>query len=184
MKIVVMNRREAQAARPGVPYAIVSATNPELVACDYITSPLLRRELHLTFHDIRHPCCAHHQLFAEEHVTQLVAFAEWIGSSDIGVLIVHCDAGISRSSAIALAFARYLGVSDDEILNPARRHRPNPFIFWRLARALMPGREAELIDAFYRWILDNADALAQQAGDDCVDVPPAWLADYATARVD
>jgi predicted protein tyrosine phosphatase len=47
-------------------------------------------------------------------------------------VIVHCDAGVSRSPAVAIGIARYLGVDDAEL---CARHRPNPHVLDTMERA-------------------------------------------------
>ena len=46
-------------------------------------------------------------------------------------VIVHCDAGVSRSPAVAIALARIAGQDDRELL---ARYRPNPHVLETMAR--------------------------------------------------
>jgi predicted protein tyrosine phosphatase len=167
--ITILNRPEAEAFVSDEPYAILGATDPHEQNPSYRDSDNLRRVLNLNFNDIRHQCCERHRLFEDAHATDIVAFAEWVRDSGVSTLIVHCEAGISRSSAIAVAIGRYLGADIDDILDPTKRYRPNTFVFWRLARALMPGREAALVDELFQWIALHAPEMAEAMGPSCID---------------
>ena len=69
----------------------------------------------------------------EEHVLQALSFADKIGD---GSILIHCHAGISRSSAIALAIiSKKLGsgkeVESIKILEKINPHaRPNKLLVW------------------------------------------------------
>ena len=48
-------------------------------------------------------------------------------------VIVHCDAGVSRSPAVALALGRWLGADTREL---SARYRPNPHVLETMERAI------------------------------------------------
>ena len=72
----------------------------------------------------------------EKHILKALAFAHKIGTETAGSLLIHCHAGISRSSAIALAIiATRLGEGKElkaikilEKINP--NCRPNKSMVW------------------------------------------------------
>lgn len=156
-----MSRPEAERFSSPQPYAIIGATDPDLPEPTYGASAALHRVLRLKFNDIRHQCCARHVLFDEAHVLELVEFAAWVRDEELAHLVVHCEAGISRSSAIALSLATFLETDTSGILDPRKRHRPNPFVYWRLTRALLPGREAELLAELFRWTSESASMMGE-----------------------
>ena len=81
----------------------------------------------------------------ESHIEKALAFADKIGD---GALLIHCHAGISRSSALALAIiARNLGEGKEveavktlQMINPDAR--PNKLLVWMTDEIL--GREMKL----------------------------------------
>lgn len=61
-----------------------------------------------------------------EDLNGLKEFVDKYKNSTIDI-IVHCDAGISRSSAVAIVICRYLGLNDDWIWNDFNYH-PNKLV--------------------------------------------------------
>ena len=65
--------------------------------------------------------------FNEEHAENIIRFIDyWRDSVDI--LLVHCDAGISRSAAVCAAVKRYLGFDDMDIFN-SKEYDPNQLVY-------------------------------------------------------
>ena len=87
----------------------------------------------------------------EKHILQALSFANRIGD---GSLLIHCHAGISRSSAIALAIiAQRMGMGKEqetiETLESINPHcRPNKSIVWLTDEIL--GRDRKLYDIAYK----------------------------------
>ena len=91
------------------------------------------RILRLCFQDITDGRCS--DAFQKEHAKQIVSFFERIaGKEDIDCVFVCCDAGISRSPAIAAALMREQGQNDDCIWSDAE-YDPNPLVYRRLCHA-------------------------------------------------
>jgi len=87
----------------------------------------------------------------EEHVLQALSFADKIGD---GSILIHCHAGISRSSAIALAIiSKKLGsgkeVESIKILEKINPHaRPNKLLVWLTDEIL--DRNKKLYDTAFK----------------------------------
>lgn len=79
----------------------------------------------------------------EDHAKQIIAFADRI-RSQVDLLVVHCDAGISRSSAVALSLAEKFELVDEyRSLTENRRFHPNPMIRSMLREQFMPSDERQ-----------------------------------------
>jgi len=83
-----------------------------------------------------------------EHVKAIKSFLDKHKHTDY-TLIIHCYAGISRSSATAAACALYLGLSDDFIWD-SYYYSPNEFVFTLLNEGLNLGITKKEIDAKFK----------------------------------
>jgi predicted protein tyrosine phosphatase len=72
-------------------------------------------------------------VFSDEQAVQIVDFVERIKDKVNGFLI-HCEAGVSRSAAVAAAIELIVNGSSDRILND-RRYSPNQCVYRKLIQA-------------------------------------------------
>jgi predicted protein tyrosine phosphatase len=140
VKIFVYSRSALDAVRPHeVPHVIISITShPDDVARLRINE-VCRGVLRLSFPDAEEPSDLHTEanLFSQEHAVAIWTFTQ-LHVSQIERMIVHCDAGVSRSPAVAAALARVLNDDDAEFFGG--RYRPN----MRVYRFLLVARPASL----------------------------------------
>jgi predicted protein tyrosine phosphatase len=121
---VIMARDKGFMNRIDVPFSVISIVSPEYPEYEVECSPYCRDTLYLRFHDER----------ADGSVSSLypVEKMKQIDDSDARKIIefglknkkhknfmIHCEAGLSRSPAVALALS--------EILNDDR-HRPEQYV--------------------------------------------------------
>jgi predicted protein tyrosine phosphatase len=71
-----------------------------------------------------------HGLFSNAQAVQIVDFVERMKNRVNGFLI-HCEAGVSRSAAVAAAIELMLNGSSDRIFND-RRYSPNQYVYRKL----------------------------------------------------
>lgn len=91
------------------------------------------RILRLCFQDITDDKSS--DAFQNEHAKQIVYFFDRVQNNEtIRCIFVCCDAGISRSPAIAAALMREQGQNDDCIWTDAE-YEPNPLVYRRLCHA-------------------------------------------------
>ncbi len=91
------------------------------------------RILRLCFQDITDDKSS--DAFQNEHAKQIVCFFDRVQNNEtIRCIFVCCDAGISRSPAIAAALMREQGQNDDCIWTDAE-YEPNPLVYCRLCHA-------------------------------------------------
>ena len=131
----VYNRESVEALEPhDVPHVIISVSTPDdprgqaKLKTDHHTRGVLR----LQFQDrdrILHDA-DNNVLFNETHAQLILSFVA--AHPDAERLNVHCDAGYSRSPAIAAALSKIL-VGDDRYF--FQRYRPNMLVYRRILEA-------------------------------------------------
>lgn len=81
----------------------------------------------------------------KDHMKQINDFAENIFGK-VELLVVHCDAGVSRSSAIAMSLCEKFELVDElRQLNENRRYRPNHFMRSMMREFYMPSKERQAL---------------------------------------
>jgi len=119
---------------------IISIVSPE---SDDVFLPISEDfVLRLKFHDLddKYPYESSIQLLTPDMANQVVSFVKKISAEDL--LLVHCEAGISRSSAMAGAISKY--VNDDDSLFFKYPYLPNRHVYKLVLRAFYP----EMLDIF------------------------------------
>lgn len=147
MEIVVLSRKNARAFICGEPWAAISITSnphvwPELSEKNRVGV------LQLYFEDRTTPG---DKSMTQEHADQILEFIRGVWEK-IGVLMVHCDAGLSRSPAVAAAIARiFMGEGEDAVY--FQRFWPNYHVYKMLLEThfgkivpLQPQRAEEVSD--------------------------------------
>ena len=135
MEFYVYSRNALDAARPHeVPHVIISITSsPEDVA-RLRANEMCRGIMRLSFPDADTPSdqYAEDVLFSREHAMKVWTFVLQ-HLPEIQRVIVHCDAGVSRSPAVAAAISKVLTGDDAEFFGG--RYRPNMRVYRTLLEA-------------------------------------------------
>ena len=136
MNIKVMSRQEALAysyKQDVDNYIIVSISCPDETGPIFYTPSKLKdikRKgiLRLWFNDIDRPY--ENKEPKEEQFIGLKAFIDTFKDNpEIKDIIVHCAAGISRSSAVAAAICQYLSLNELDIIWSNYRYVPNTLVY-------------------------------------------------------
>ncbi len=138
MKIFVYSRSALDAVRPHeVAHVIISITSHPDDVARLRLNEMCRGVLRLSFPDAEVPSDLHVEtsLFSREQAMEIWTFTEK-HLSQIERVIVHCDAGVSRSPAVAAALARVLNDDDTEFFGG--RYRPNMRVYRFLLEARPP----------------------------------------------
>lgn len=115
-----------------VPHVVISITSAPDDVARIPRSPELRAILRLSFADADADAADGLVLFDDEHAEAIAAFVRT--HRDVQRIVVHCDAGLSRSPAVAAAITRWLGEDDTPWF---KRYRPNMRVYRRLLDALL-----------------------------------------------
>lgn len=138
MKIFVYSRSALDAVRPHeVPHVIISITSHPSDVARLRINDMCRGVLRLSFPDAEVPSDVHAEanLFSQAHAAEIWTFTQR-HLSEIERIIVHCDAGVSRSAAVAAALARALNDDDTEFFGG--RYKPNMRVYRLLLGARPP----------------------------------------------
>lgn len=144
MRIEVWNRREItnhNGTEIGESVAIISIAYPRDDHPAITEWPGLEEVLRLSFHDIDEQfkdigkeIPSKYESMTDENGREVANFVE--KHKDVDLLIVQCDAGISRSSGMAAAILKHQTGNDSRIFdNP--RFVPNRRVYRKTLQALM-----------------------------------------------
>jgi len=147
MKIEVRNRRDVNQRYGRFNHetvAIISITDPDNEHPKIEMHSTLRGILQLSFHDLdnNHKLPRKYKIMSEEDGKQVAEFVE--KNKDVDLLIVQCDAGISRSSGMAAAILKHLTGDDSQIFED-ENFIPNRWVYKKTLEAL-GGIEARVSD--------------------------------------
>ncbi len=107
-----------------VPHVIISITTTEGDLARLPTCDQCRGVLRLVFGDVE-VATGHTIVFVPEHARAIWHFVEE-HRAEIERVVVHCDAGLSRSPAVAAAISRCMDGDDAEFF---ARYRPNMRVY-------------------------------------------------------
>lgn len=133
MNIYVRSRYDVLKNQLPGPCMVISITNSQDEEAVISDKENQKAILRLKFDDIGSPQ-KDLVLFNEGHAEQILAFVnEW--KKEVKVIVVHCEAGISRSAGVAVALALFLGEDDTPYYAPPLY--PNSHVKSTIMRAIM-----------------------------------------------
>lgn len=122
LNIIVCNRDKAESHKFHFPHLLISISAPN----DKPKLPINKNRiaiLSLEFHDLDKPY-KDYKLFSEEDAYKIFEFLKQ--NKEIRDIVVHCDAGISRSPAVAAALAKIFNGDDSEYF---KEYLPNMLVY-------------------------------------------------------
>ena len=128
MKISIMSRIEAEQYSPAAHAAIISITDTDplglhLAAFAPERYLMIHRE---QFDDISNDLDPFFTAISWAQAERLAQFIRLAHESGIDELVIHCEAGISRSAGVAVAACSIIGIDDGFCYEGDRR--PNPLV--------------------------------------------------------
>ena len=142
LTILAMDPAEDLSETTDVRTAFVSITSPEGEEADLDESnPNVVGIFRMKFPDEDYGSPDSFEKPKAENFEGLAEFAEFVEKSDVDLLVVHCEAGISRSAAVAAALSERLGLGVD--VWRERRLHPNLLVYKLACAELGIGRTKE-----------------------------------------
>jgi predicted protein tyrosine phosphatase len=135
VELFVYSRSAIASVRPhDAPHVIISITSHPDDLARLRTNAACLGILRLSFVDADAPSPQHAEdaLFSMSHATSIWDFV-YRHRPRIERILAHCDAGVSRSAAVAAAIARVWNGDDAEFAGG--RYRPNPRVYRMLLDA-------------------------------------------------
>ena len=130
MKFVILSKDKARNFRSEQRYAVIG------VVGDFDTHPTLRDgyvdRLQLDFFDVD----IEHDIYpgiTDEDAKEIIAFVEKI-KNRVDMFVIHCNAGISRSSGIAAALSMIYDGTDQWVFSDPR-YVPNMLVYRKILSA-------------------------------------------------
>ena len=128
LALQVLDRSLARITTHEEPYAVISITDPHLKHPQLAESPHCKAVLRLMFSDVSSDFPAlrgptvHIAAFTPETAREIVNFVQEQMKNDVRLLVVHCEAGMSRSARVATAISQFYNHDETHFLV---HHRPN-----------------------------------------------------------
>jgi predicted protein tyrosine phosphatase len=137
LKFYVFSRAMIEAIAPHEePHLIISVTSAVTDQARLRAGALRRGVLRLSFLDADAPTAEmpEEQLFSNEQAAKVWSFVA-NRPADVTLIVVHCDAGVSRSAGIAAALAKVFLGDDTEFFGG--RYRPNRRVYRAVLEAAL-----------------------------------------------
>ncbi len=138
LDVMVVCREEAEGAVFGADHAVISIYTPSDSPAQ-IRHPIPNQVLPIAFSDLRYEHVSlapipfyPAKVFTEDQANEIYAFVDKMLDQGVNHFLVHCDAGISRSPAVAVAL-RMVYNNDDGI--PYRYRMFNPLVLDLMLKA-------------------------------------------------
>ena len=127
MRFIVLSRPEAEKYKPEVSAIIISITDPEQPQAALRNILEYKDCLRLQFHDLDHPIEGYKYLkmFHKTDAEQIIAFVDKY-KDGVELVVVHCEAGVSRSAGVAAALSVIYNNTCEEFYSS--RYYPNALV--------------------------------------------------------
>lgn len=138
-RVVALSREQAQQFESPDPYVVISLTDTDAQHPDIPASSAFMDRLLLQFDDVcppeaddfQDPLLCAMQAADAQRIAHFVL--RWWG--EVATIVVHCHAGLSRSTAVAAAIRRHHRQDDRDLFEEPRS--PNPHCLRLVAQALL-----------------------------------------------
>ena len=131
LALQVLDRDHVRSCSHAEPYAIISITDPHFKHPVPMPSDFCRAVLRLTFSDVYEreahlkATSRHIVAFTSEMAQQVATFVQEQYGQGTRLIVVHCEAGMSRSAGVATALSQFYNRDETFFLV---HYRPNSWV--------------------------------------------------------
>lgn len=118
----------------GENFAIISIQEPGEKCFEYKVGGKCKAALNISFEDVTPSIKGSKHMMNDEDALKIKEFVEGLEDKDIDLLIVHCNAGVSRSGAVVAALAFVFTGSDKEVFDSGL-YVPNMYVYYKILEA-------------------------------------------------
>ena len=142
LKLQVLDRSLARTVTHPEPYAVISIGEPQMKPAPLADSPQCKAVLRLHFSDVasdlpRLRSVMHVAPFTPELARQIADFVREQMQNNVNLIVVHCEAGMSRSAGVATALSQFYNHDETHFLV---HYRPNAHVRRVMLNALRANR--------------------------------------------
>lgn len=131
--VQISSRREIRETGPCQPFWLISIRDPKLDQVVPFQLPVA--SLYLSFYDLDKPIGDGYKLIGTTEAIAIAKFVDCWLWSDEELLVVQCEAGISRSAAVAAAILKRY-TDDDSGVFSGNLYLPNRLVYSTVLNAL------------------------------------------------
>ena len=124
MKFLVLSRREIQRYKGTKPYVVISISDVREKRARLKPDKFRLSYMYLKLDDIGKPINGYFEFTKADAHRILSFFYKW--SPAVDLIVINCEAGISRSAAVAAALSKVCGQDDSEFF---KRFHPNDLVY-------------------------------------------------------
>jgi predicted protein tyrosine phosphatase len=132
MQIEVLSRQEVEKFKTDLPHIVISVKDPGTEQANLLDNPNCMAVLYLEFSDIevQRESLEVLKLFSQDDAKAILSLIKLM-EPYINLIVVNCEAGISRSAAIGAALSILLKLPDKDsrFFTSKGRFYPNRFIY-------------------------------------------------------
>jgi predicted protein tyrosine phosphatase len=133
LQIKVFSRQNVEKFLTDLPHIVISVRDPGSERVNLPDNPNRIAELYLDFNDIDcnkfiPDCTPDIKTFSGEDAASILKVVG-LTYPYINLIVVNCEAGISRSAGIAGALSVLLGIGDEAYFTPKGPYSPNRFVY-------------------------------------------------------
>ena len=131
LNIQILNQGLIASTRPSVPYVVISISGSGMIPAKVNSNPNRYDVLHVTFDDVEEDDISNTIPISDFKASEIAYFV-LSRYSEIDLLLINCQAGLSRSAGVGAAISKCLNDDDSAFF---KHYRPNMLVYRKVYSA-------------------------------------------------